>query len=236
MKKMSMAAPAALLLSLVCGWSVPAAAAEEAYGEVVAVAGDVQLTRKGQASAPLAQGTMIEQGDRIAVGPASSADLAFDPAWENTARLNSNTLATVQSLAPVKLNMVSGDIYSKLERLAAGSSFEVKTPTAVAVVRGTRFRTTHQSGMTTVYNDSETSMVYVYHLDENGNRSGRAIVLKPGESISVAGEAEVYDSPLDELEEGRDREDQDQLNEELSRERFSQPNETPQEGNFNGNF
>jgi len=230
--KSKFAAAAALGLAMTGVWMSAAEAAEAPYCEVVRVSGDAQLVRKGEPSVPLAEGAALVKGDQIAVGPGATADLAFDPAWENTARLNSNTRVTVQSLDPVKLSMVSGDVYSRLERLAPGSSFEVKTPTAVAVVRGTRFRTTHQGGMTTIYNDSETSLVYVYHLDENGNRSGRAIVLKPGESITVAGQAEVYDSPLDELEEGRDREDQDQLNEDLNRERFSQPNETPPDNNF----
>lgn len=208
------------------------AAEDAAYCEVVSVTGDVQLLRKGQPAAGLAQGMALAQGDNLVVGKGASADIAFDPAWENTARLNSDTRVTLRSLKPVKLNMVSGDVYSKLDRLPQGQPFEVKTPTSVAVVRGTKFRVTHLNGFSTVFNDSETSLVYVYHLDENGNRAGRAIVLQPGESITIAGEAEAFDSPLDELEDERDREDQQQLNEELSRERFEQPDDDPRDNNF----
>ncbi|MBP9733599.1 MAG: FecR domain-containing protein [Candidatus Omnitrophica bacterium] len=195
--------------------------------EVVSVSGDVQVIRKDQSPTALLQGSSVSVGDQIIVSSGAWADLAFDEAWENTARLNQNTRVTIRSLNPTKLSMISGDIYSKLDHLPAGSSFEVKTPTAVAVVKGTSFRTTHENGMTTVYNDSEVSPVYVYHLDENGNRSGRSMVLQPGESLTLSGEAEAFDSPLDELEGGRDREDQDQLNADLSADRVNPSNDAP---------
>lgn len=231
--KLFILASALILMGAVAGSVI--AADEAPYCEVVSVTGDVQLLRKGQPASSVRQGMSLLQGDGLIVGKAASADLAFDPAWENTARLNSDTRVSIKSLKPVKLSMISGDIYSKLDRLPQGQSYEVKTPTSVAVVRGTKFRTTHLNGFTTVFNDSEESLVYVYHLDENGNRAGRAIVLKPGESITIAGEAETFDSPLDELEEERDREDQGQLNDELSRERFEQPSDDPQDGNFGNN-
>ncbi len=190
-------------------------AAEAPYCEVVRVAGSVQLNRRGQAPADIQQGMMILKGDKLVVSKASSADLAFDPQWQNVAHLNENTRVVVRYLNPTRLEMVSGDIYSKLDSLPKGSSFEVVTPTAIASVRGTKFRTTHEKGTTTVYNDSETSLVYVYRLDENGNRSGRAVVLKPGESTTLIGEVEVYDSMIEDLQDSRDREDQDQLNDDL---------------------
>ncbi len=209
------------------------AADQPSHCEVVNVSGDVQLVRKGEPVAALKQGMFVLKGDTLVVGKASSADLAFDEAWQNTARLSENTRVNMTSLEPVRLNMVSGDIYSKLDALVKGTSYEVKTPTAVATVRGTKFRTTHQNGHTSVYNDSETSPVYVYHLDENGNRSGRAIVLHPGESLDVSGEAEAYDSPQDEFDEARDREDQDRLNDDLNRSRSEVPvAQQEQQGNF----
>lgn len=225
---------AALALALFVCMAAAPSPADAPYCEVVNVKGHVQLLRKGQGPEEITQGTRLQQGDSLVVGPESAADLAFDSSWENTTRINADTRMNIRSLQPVKLGMMSGDIYSKLDNLK-GSTFEIKTPTAVAAVRGTKFRTVHKNGFTTVYNDSEESLVYVYHLDENGNRAGRAITLKPGESITIAGEAEAYDSPLDELEEARDREDQDQLSEELSRERFEQPSEEPKDIN-NGNF
>ena len=117
-----------------------------------------------------------------------SADLAFDADWKNTTRLSENTRVIVRWISPVRLEIISGDLYSKLDQLPKNSTFEVVTPTAIAVVRGTKFRTTYLNGKTTIYNDSETSVVYVYHVDANGNRAGRALELKPGSSTTVARE------------------------------------------------
>jgi hypothetical protein len=214
----------AILLTAACLSPLNAFAADAApYCEVIRAEGNAQLLRKGQEATPLKEGMALLKGDSFVLGAGASADLAFDPEWNNTARLIENTRMTLRSVSPVRINMTSGDVYAKLDKLPQGVSFEIKTPAAVATVRGTKFRTTHLNGQTTVFNDSETSLVYVYHLDENGNRSGRAIVLKPGELTTIDGEAEAYDSPQDELDEARDREDQDRLNDDLNRSRTEAP-------------
>ncbi len=203
------------LIAMTVCLPVTAHADDATYCEVIKVSGDVKFRHVGQELAPLQQGTMLSKGDSIVVGKGSTADLAFDPQWQNVTHLNENTRALIRFMNPTRLEIASGDIYAKLDHLTKGSTFEVCTPTAIASVRGTRYRTTYANGQTTVYNDSETSSVYVYHLDENGNRTGRAIELKPGHSIVITGDVAVYDTMLEELQDQRDREDQDQLNDDL---------------------
>ena len=205
------------LFLLATPFQFTAFANEAPYCEVVKVTGDVKFKQPGHDFAPLQQGMMLQKGDSISVGAGASADLAFDSQWQNVTHLNENTRALVRFINPTRIEIASGDIYAKLDHLTKGSTFEVSTPTAIASVRGTRYRTTFASGQTTVYNDSETSSVYVYHLDENGNRSGQAVVLKPGQSMVITGEVAVYDTMMEELQDQRDREDQDQLNDDLSR-------------------
>lgn len=201
--------------------------ADEPYCEVVSAYGSIQLESKKSSSQSVSQGIQLHQGDRLELGSGAYMDLAFDREWNNTTRLNGNTIAVLADLDPVKINMIKGDAYAKLDKLPQGSKFEIQTPISLAAVRGTQFRVTHEDGSTTIYNDSEESLVYVYRLDSNGNRAGRAIVLKPGESVTLDGEAEVYSSLLDSLEEDRDREDQDNLNDDLERTRTDQPESKP---------
>lgn len=191
-------------------------AAEGPYCEVAGVNGDQVQLKRGNQISPLKTGDKLQKGDRLIIGKDSSVDVAFDEEWKNVVHVNQDSRLLLRFINPTRLELASGDVYSKLDNLPKGSSFEIATPTAIAAVRGTRYRTVHQNGSTTVYNDSETSLVYVYHLDANGNRAGRPTVLKPGESITIVGEAEVYDPLPDELEESRNREDQDQLNDDLS--------------------
>lgn len=204
--------------------------ADEPYCEVVSAYGSIQLESKKTSSQSVSQGMQLQQGDRLELNPGAYMDLAFDREWNNTTRLNGNTIAVLTDLDPVKINMLKGDAYAKLDKLPQGSKFEIQTPIALAAARGTQYRVTHENGNTTVYNDSEVSLVYVYRLDSNGNRAGRAIVLKPGESVTLDGEAEVYSSLLDSLEEDRDREDQDNLNDDLERTRTDQPESKPRGG------
>ena len=204
-----------MFLSILC--ALPAFAADASYCEIVRVSGDVQLKRAGQPVSGVQEGMNIQKGDSFIVGKASSADLAFDPEWKNTARLNENTRVLVRLLNPARLQVMSGDLYAKLDRLPKGSTFEVATPTALAVARGTKFRTTYLNGHTTVFNDSETSVVYIDHFVGNGNRVGEPITLQPGESTTVLGEVQVDNPVLDNLQEARDRQDQQRLNDDLNR-------------------
>jgi hypothetical protein len=221
------------LLSL-AAWMVfcalPAAASQAAYCEVVNVSGDAKLVRAGQAESALEKGDMILKGDRLIVGKDSWLDLAFDSEWKNTTRLSENTRALIRWLDPVRIEILGqGDIYAKLDALPPKSTFEVATPAAVASVRGTKYRTIHSNGETTVFNDSEKSLVYVYRLDEHGNRSGKAIVLKPGESGKVKGPVDIEETMPEDLQELLDQEAQDGLSQDLqSRTQQSSDEETSQ--------
>jgi hypothetical protein len=201
-----------LLGALVLAWSAGPASAAGSSAEAVQVSGRVTLIRAGQAETELKQGDRVAAGDVLVVAEGAVLDLAFDPEWENASRVTGYARITARSVDPVRLEMEQGDIFSRLRALPPGSSFEVQTPLAIATARGTEYRVVHGDGATTVTNDSpDGSLVYVYKLDENGNPTGDPIVLKPGESTTVEGDAEVFEAPLEELEDDRNREDENQL-------------------------
>jgi hypothetical protein len=112
------------------------AAAPPAYCEVTQVTGEAKLVRLGKDATPITQGMMLAKGDRIVVEKGGAVVVAFDPEWKNTSRLSENTHAIIRYLNPVRIEIGSGDVYSKLDALPKGSTFEVVTPTAIAAARG----------------------------------------------------------------------------------------------------
>ncbi len=114
-----------LLAGFCAGYAVSSEAAQASYCEVIKVSGEAQLIRKGQAPANVQQGMMVQKGDTIVTGKASTVDLAFDPEWNNVTHLESDTRVTVRWFDPARLEMKSGDLYAKLEKLQKGSAFEV---------------------------------------------------------------------------------------------------------------
>jgi len=63
----------------------------------------------------------------------------------------------------------------------------VKTPTAVATVRGTEYRTTFKDGQTQVFNISSASKVYVYGVNSDGSVNRlQEVVLDSSSKTQVA--------------------------------------------------
>ena len=153
--------------------------AEEAYCEVMAVEGTATVTQNG-VSAPVKQGDHLQTDAIIQVASGSYLDLAYDKAWKNVTRIRENSEVKLSSVQPTHLDMKRGDIFSRIKALPKDSSFEVQTPTAIAAVRGTEFRTIAEvDGQTEVHNLSESpdSHVLVYGLDAAGNRQPEPLTL-----------------------------------------------------------
>ena len=87
--------------------------------------------------------------------------------------------------------MKTGGVFAKLHKLPQGSSFEVKTPTAVATVRGSEYRTTFIFGQTDVFN-AEKSRIVVYGIKEDGSvDKDNAVMVEKDKKTSIekAGQA-----------------------------------------------
>lgn len=98
----------------------------------------------GGASRTPGDGDTLSIGDSIRTGGLSSADILMGDI--GIIRIYENTLVQIKTLIdPVsgdtKIDMTHGKLYSTLGKLSKGS-FQVKTPTSVASIRGTSFRIT----------------------------------------------------------------------------------------------
>ena len=109
--------------------------------QVQAVVGDVKIIAGG-VSKTAAEGQALGGGDTVVTGRNSMADIAWGD--RGLVRVNEKTRITVASLAKKSddpdLDMTGGSIMVMLSKLVRGESFQVKTSTQVASVRGTSFQ------------------------------------------------------------------------------------------------
>ncbi len=141
--------------------------AEDFQCEILSLKGTVTIRDKDDVAHPAKQAELLKAGDEVEVGDESYVDLAYDKDWQNITRLESNSKVTIASIAPGKLDLKAGGVFAKLKKLPQNSSFEIKTPTAVATVRGSEYRTTYIFGQTDVFN-AASSRVVVYGVKEDG--------------------------------------------------------------------
>jgi hypothetical protein len=112
---------------------------------VTTAVGDVKLiTAKGE-TAPKS-GDLVAQGDTVVTGKASMVDLVYGDKGIIRISENSNvkieTLIAAQESDTARLAMDKGKLFVTISRLKKESSFEVKSSTSVAAVRGTSLRVT----------------------------------------------------------------------------------------------
>ncbi len=154
--------------------------------EVLNIKGLAIAAGADSADRNLKQGDLLKAGEEVTVGDDSYVDLAYDKDWQNVTRLEANTRIKIVSVAPTKLSMQNGSIFSKLKKLPKDSEFELKTPTAVATVRGTEYKASYLKGKTEFFNAS-SSVVYVYGLKEDGSANKETeVILKEATKTDIA--------------------------------------------------
>lgn len=108
---------------------------------ILRIQGDVAIER-AQGRIPPAVGTVLSPKDKIITGAGSFIELAYDDTHKDVLRIGSDTSVVMESVVIEKqtdIFMYQGEIMLKLEKLEKGSTFKIRTPTAVAGVRGTSF-------------------------------------------------------------------------------------------------
>lgn len=130
-------------LLVVCQLVFPWVLFAAPVGEFVSVVGDVTLTRAGKVYKAIPK-SAIEAKDLIATGKNASAKLLFTD--ESTINLSQSTKFEIKEFM-MKDKTRTGSFFVSLGKVTAdvkkfiggGSTFEMRSPTAVAGVRGTGF-------------------------------------------------------------------------------------------------
>ena len=124
--------------------------------EVLFVKGSVQVQAPDDETwRNVEKGMQVNIGDRIRTARHSKIDIALDKTKLNTIQLGERTLAVLHSSADAidRIDISRGRVYSNMEGIKSGLSFEVTTPSAVAGVRGSSY-------MVYVENDQDEVAAY----------------------------------------------------------------------------
>ncbi len=169
--------------------------AEGIYCEIMSVEGVATLSNSTTSGKPLAEGDLLSVEDVVTVGPSSYVDIAYDRDWNNVTRIEENSSIRIRKLLPPEVELEIGGVFAKLKSLPKDSTFNVQTPTAIASVRGTEYRTTYLEGETQVYNVS-SSDVYVYGVDEAGQKQEvEPVVVRNSEKTFIARRGDMPMAP-----------------------------------------
>ncbi|NLV67201.1 MAG: hypothetical protein GXY14_05945 [Spirochaetes bacterium] len=159
---------------------------------VICFAGSVEITRGVDAPRPVVLGEELKQGDIIKTGPASF--MVFNLGDTATVRIQPDTVATLSGItdkSDIDINLTSGGILNRVNKLAKGGTYKISTPTVVASVRGTVFSTYYTDKTNTVA--VKTGSVNVSMKDKDYSSSlndGKTAVIKDG----------IVERPIDEVE------------------------------------
>ena len=152
---------------------------------IVRINGSVSIERAGSKLVPLA-GMILNTSDKITTGKGASIEVTFDDGLKDIVKIGSNSHVVLESDAIQKqtsIFMDKGSILLKLEKLEKGSNFQVRTPTAVAGVRGTSFGVQLKS-KEAIISDFE-SKIYVKGLNKEFVENDNELLLNQGWKVRV---------------------------------------------------
>lgn len=133
---------AGALMATAVAHNAPRLLAADESPTIQFVAGDVQILT-GATAKKATVGDRVNLKDTVVTGKDAMTDLQFGES--GMVRINENTRVTVTAMlsdqkADAQAELSQGSIYCLFAKLMKNSSFQVKTSTAVASVRGTGFR------------------------------------------------------------------------------------------------
>nr|MBN1228419.1 FecR domain-containing protein [Anaerolineae bacterium] len=134
----------------------------------------------------------IRAGDRVVVGSESAGQIIL--ADGSAVDLYEGTALTVAALAreadtdgAVRLELLSGRIFSRVQRLLGTRTFDVGTPSSTASVRGTRFGVSVLSGESSYYYTAEGSVGVSMDGAEAVVDAGEELTAVQGDELVVTG-------------------------------------------------
>jgi hypothetical protein len=136
------------------------------------------------------EGMYLESGDKIKTDDDSSLGLGFNKDESNIIEVGNNSDVVVVLGENEKLELLEGRVFVTISELTSGSSFEVRTPTAVTGARGTYWAVIAIKDSTDV--ETIEGDVYVAAFLEDGKLVGEEIVVFAGYQTTV----KRFHSPL----------------------------------------
>ncbi len=152
---------------------------------VVRTEGNVKVLKKGEDTwQPAEKDMKLSEGDKVKTGWFNAyCELAFEYDKKthktNIVRVSNGTIITLNKVksTQTEIGLDKGELFCLVEKLKKGSTFQVRTPTAICGCRGTGFQIKYNpKTLILVYEHA----VYVVLLDENGNPTGKEFIVQEG--------------------------------------------------------
>lgn len=178
-------------------------AAEKAHGVFMIVKGTVQIQSPGKFIEKAKVGLKVLEGDKIVTGADSRAKIVMSD--RNVLNLSPDTSIQIEvykndpskGTKNVEIKLSEGKLRSNVEQVYDGQKdkFQVKTPTAVAGVRGTQFQTSFNSKTSKTSVVAFKGSVAVLAVNPQGRPMGAPVVIKRGEMTTTSSEVENPSAP-----------------------------------------
>lgn len=162
----------------------PLYAQQTTRAELISFSGPVQvLLKDADGYSSPEEGLLLEPGDKLLTSSSASAEISFNDDNTNMIRLGENTAAILLLEEEIKIELTEGEAFAAIQNLPAGSSFEIRTPTAVSGARGTDWVTTVTDTGTDI--EAVDSVPYVRHFENSGQVSSQLTYLQAGQATTV---------------------------------------------------
>ncbi len=167
---------AVILLTLL---AAPLLYAAENGAVIMSVAGDPKIMKKGAGTWVSCGADMaIETGDRVKTQAGEDIQIAFAQN-SNFVKINENSdVMLLISKDGGSIDLMNGEALALIEKMPAGSTFEIKTPSGVSGARGTGWGA-RTDGARSTFNSFERS-IYVKGIDRSGNAMKDELEVREG--------------------------------------------------------
>jgi hypothetical protein len=147
--------------------------------QVLYVKGIVNVQQAGEAFWVLAKkGMALNENDKIKTGYAAEIGIALDPTKKNIITLSQNSEIGVSDINKNHISLSKGKVFALIEGIESASSFQVRTPTAVAGVAGSGMSVETDGDNTTVgcFEDK----AYVQGINVDGKPMAEIVIIDNG--------------------------------------------------------
>ncbi|MCK9615593.1 MAG: FecR family protein [Candidatus Omnitrophica bacterium] len=139
--------------------------------KIIETKGDVQVKKEANSAWKKAKiNTFLDKQAEIKTGVSAECTLTFDEEFKNILTIKENSQIKLENLKPVDISLPKGRVFSLIEDIAKVEKFEIRTPTAIAGVRGTGESVEFSSGCANV--KCFENNVYVQGLTNQGDTTG----------------------------------------------------------------
>jgi hypothetical protein len=157
---------------------------QAAHCEILYFEGEVKICFADEVKcAPAQEGLYLTGGDKVEVGADSYIELAFDEAEENIVRIDSDTFVMIVLKEDEKIELLEGKVFAVIDNLPSDADFQIRTPTAVAGVRGTDWLVSVTEGVTEV--EAFSGQPYVRGFSKDGKLRPEVVRIGAGQATTI---------------------------------------------------